>query len=202
MTDLKDDISYMRRLAEQGRSGPILGGTFLAAAGLVFGATCFVQWGVETNRLPIAPAQTAYLRTGAMVFFAIIWLTLFFRLQTRNRSPSTVPNIAFGVAWIVSAVGIVVTVLTVSIEAHVTNIPAAQQLNAAMPFIFYGVAWSVPAAVARKAWMLAPAAVSFASAPILAALSDSPTELIAMGVALLLSLSLPGFKMMAEETRA
>ena len=32
---LKDDIVFMRGLAEQGRRGPVLGGIFLVAAGLI-----------------------------------------------------------------------------------------------------------------------------------------------------------------------
>ena len=37
MSDVRDDISYMRQLAEKGSRGSIIGGTFLGAAGLIFG---------------------------------------------------------------------------------------------------------------------------------------------------------------------
>src|SRR6266851_4853118 len=52
---LRNDISFMRNMAEQGRHGPILGGAFLAAAGLTYGAAAVLQWLVEkgTVALPI-----------------------------------------------------------------------------------------------------------------------------------------------------
>ena len=42
MTDqnqaMRDDIAFMRTLAEAGREGPLNGGSILVAAGLIFGA--------------------------------------------------------------------------------------------------------------------------------------------------------------------
>ena len=42
MTDqdaIRDDIAFMRALAEEGRNGPLVGGPMLLAAGLSFGST-------------------------------------------------------------------------------------------------------------------------------------------------------------------
>ena len=43
MTDqnqaIRDDIAFMRALAEEGRQTPLLGGSVLVAVGLIFGGT-------------------------------------------------------------------------------------------------------------------------------------------------------------------
>ena len=51
---LREDVAFLRSMAEQGRRGPLLGGIFLAAAGLIYGAASFMDWGIETGHLPFA----------------------------------------------------------------------------------------------------------------------------------------------------
>src|SRR4029077_8996561 len=65
---LRSDISFMRDMAEKGRRGPILGGAFLAAAGLTYGGAGLLQWVTETGTvaLPISPVL---IWTGATVLF-------------------------------------------------------------------------------------------------------------------------------------
>jgi len=52
---LKDDIAFMRALAQEGRRAPLLGGACLLAAGLLFSAATLVSWGM-TAGLIILPS--------------------------------------------------------------------------------------------------------------------------------------------------
>jgi hypothetical protein len=201
MTDPKDDISYMRRLAEQGSRGPIIGGTFLAAAGLIYGTACFVQWAILAGRLPIAPSQGGHLWLGASVLFAILWLVLFARVLRRKFSGSTVSNFAFGMAWTGCAIGIFVTVGAIAIVADVTRVPAVQNMYAPATMAFYGSAWFVAGAMARRRWMYVAAVVAFVSTLLTAAMTGDQRQLLVWGTALLLSLAVPGFKMLFEQPR-
>jgi len=200
MSDLKDDISYMRRLAEQGRRGPILGGIFLAAAGVVFGATCLVDWAARSGLLPISGWGFLYLWLGAFVVFGVVWCVLFFRLRTFPGKATSAPNAAFGAAWSAITVAVFVALAAIKIAATVVKAPIV--MNAYMPMIFvlYGVAWFTSAAMARRPWMYWAAAGSFAFALIMAALAENRLQIPAMGLALLLLLTLPGLRMMKEET--
>ena len=197
---VKDDISYMRRLAEQGRSGPILGGTFLVAAGLVFGATCIVDWAARSGWLPISGWGFLYLWLGAFAVFGAVWFALFFRLRTYPGKTTSSANAAFGVAWSAVAVAVFVALAAIEIVATVINAPIV--LNAYMPMIFvlYGVAWFTSAAMARRPWMYWAATGSFAFSLIMAALAENRLQIPAMGLALLLLLTLPGLRMRKEET--
>ena len=201
MSDPKEDISYMRRLAEQGRSGPILGGTFLAAAGVVFGLTCFAQWAILAGILPMAPSQIVYIWIGAGALFAVFWVVMFRRLRARAGLTGGASNIVFGVAWVGSAIGIVVTCAMNAIVATVTGSSAILELNVPIGFVFYGIAWFVAGAMAQRNWMYIASAGSFLTTLLLAALTNDLRQVAVMGVALLLLLSVPGFKMMSEESR-
>ncbi len=198
---LREDISYMRRLAEQGRSGPILGGMFLAAAGLVFGATCFVDWAARSGWLPIFGWGFLYLWLGAFAVFGVIWFALYYRLRSFPGKAASPSNAAFGVAWSACAIGVMVAFASVEIIAAVIKSPIV--LNAYIPtlFAFYGVAWFSSAAMARRPWMFAAAAGSFAFSLIMAVLAENKLQIAVMGVALLLLLTLPGLQLMKEEAR-
>lgn len=198
---VKDDISYMRRLAEQGRSGPILGGMFLAAAGVVFGGTCFIQWAAQRGLLPISDFGLRYLWLGAFGVFAVVWFALFFRLRSRASARSSASNAAFGVAWGGCAVGVFVALAATEIVAAVVKAPIVLNAYIPMIFTFYGVAWFSGAAMAKRSWMFAAAAGSFVFSLIMAALAENQLQIPAMGAALLLLLTVPGFRLMAEDAR-
>lgn len=201
MTDAREDISYMRQLAEQGRKGQILGGAFLAAAGLVFGAACVLDWAARSGLLPISGWGFLYLWLGAFAVFGVIWFALYARLRSLPGKTTSSSNAAFGVAW--SAIALAVFVALAAIEIVAAVIQAPIVLNAYVPIIFvlYGVAWFASAAMARRPWMYWAAAGSFAFALIMAALAENRFQIPVMGLALLLLLTLPGFRLVSEEAK-
>ena len=199
---IHDDIAFMRKLAEQGRSGPILGGTFLIAAGLVFGLACVVQWAAMQKYLPLAGWDMLYLWGGAIALFAAGWFALFFRQRAKAGLPVNSANSIFGTVWSANAVGVLTAVAVVTMVGAATGSYAVYDLNISLPFVFYGVAWGVSGALAKRAWMYGAAVAAFVFAIILAALTGSPYQILGMGAALVLALSVPGYKLMTEEPRA
>lgn len=202
MSDLKDDISYMRGLAEQGRRGSIIGGVFLAAAGVVFGLTCVVQWGVASGHLPDAMRFGGHLWIVAIIVFAALFALLFFRYGG-NRTPGAAgaSNIAFGVAWGGAALGILVSVAALSVLASVAQLPEVQYAVAPVVFAFYGTAWFIAGSLARRNWMHLVAGVSFIFSLLMAWQSRGIEQVGLMGVALLLTLTVPGIVMMRQAGR-
>ena len=56
-------------------------------------------------------------------------------------------------------------------------------------------------ALAKRGWMFIAAAGSFVFAFVMALLTDMPVQSLAMGAGLLLLLTLPGLKLVADEAR-
>jgi len=192
---LREDISFIRSMAEQGRRGPLLGGVFLAAAGLIYGGAAFLHWGVETGRIAVGlPYSDIWI--GASVLFALVWVVLFLRLRRQPHAAVGASQFAFGSAWAASGVGIMVMIGAVAIAADRLNVPQMLELNALVAFAFYGVAWSVSAALARQRWMFAVGLAAFAITLLLAFMLHSSGELLVFGAGLLLTLFVPGIKLM------
>lgn len=197
---LREDISYMRQLAETGRRGPILGGIFLAAAGIVFGLTCFLSWAGEQGILPIRGFSELYLWLGAFAVFGAVWLVVFLRIVARKASFSTTSNATFGTIWSACGAGVMVVFGTTMLIASLMHNTLVLAGYVPVVFAFYGTAWFASGAIAKRRWMHLAGAGSFVWAFVIAALSGSPLQTVAMGIGLLLLLTLPGIKLMVSET--
>jgi hypothetical protein len=196
MTDqnaIRDDIAFLRNLAEEGRIGSTSGGSVLVAAGVIY-ATCSVaSW-----------AAIAYgLNWDG--YFPIVWFGgtgLFFVAMNliKRRLPTSggaVRNAA--VTWWASSWAILTLVISLMIMSARTN---AWWLMAALPSMIlavYGACWFVGAVLTRKRWLHAVAFGAFAMALVNAWFVTSPaTAYLVYAAALLGLLSLPGFVLMRQ----
>jgi hypothetical protein len=198
---LREDVAFMRSMAEQGRRGPLLGGIFLAAAGLIYGTASFLHWGIQTGRLPFAPASTDNIWIGASLLFAVVWVVLFTQLRRGGPTVVGAAQFAFGAAWIGSGIGILVMLAAVGIASARLHDPSLMNINAFTTFAFYGAAWSVCGALARQRWMYLIAAAAFVLAPALALVSGTANELLVLGAGLLATLFAPGIRLMLQTRR-
>ncbi len=202
---IRDDISYMRKLAESGRRGQILGGIFLAVAGVVFGIASFASYAVRNFGLQIPGYSEPRLWIGANAVFWIIWVILLLRFRSRAKQGSCMSsavNATFGVIWAAMAAGVMTAFGATLIVAHVLKAPVI--LNAYIPVIyaFYGTAWIASAALAKRSWMYLAGVAALLFAFVMAMLSESPSQALAMTAGLFLLLAVPGFKLVADETRS
>lgn len=198
-TSLREDISFLRNLAESGRKGPILGGIFLAAAGIVFGGASFLDFAAMQGWFPVRGTS---LWLGASAVFVLLWFVLFFRLKASGKVAHSATNASFGVIWSAIAPGVLTAFGTTLLISN--RMQSGIVLAAYVPVIyaFYGTAWFASGALARRSWMFIAALGSFAYAFVIAFMTDSPYQSVAMGGGLLLLLTLPGLKLAADEARA
>jgi hypothetical protein len=198
---LRNEITALRKLAESGRTGPVLGGFFLAAAGLVFGLSCFVSWAGHAGLFPFGGWSELYLWLGAFTAFAAVWLVIAIRLRAQPKA-TTAATAVFGTIWAASGAGIMVVFVSTFIVAYTVH--SLVVLNTYIPaiFAFYGTAWLASGALARCRWMYGVGGLSFVFAVILAFLAGTLLQIGVMGIALLLLLTVPGVKLVQDETRA
>jgi hypothetical protein len=195
---IRDEITYMRQLVEQGRNAPILGGVFLACAGVIFGVACFVQWAM-TLRGVQGSVPIIALWSGATGLFALVWLVFFLQMRARGVAATGISNKSFSAAWLSAGIGNTAASIGVAIAGVVSHSPSAMLAYPPMVFGFYGTAWLVAGILVQRSWMLGAAAVAYLFAIILAFLSMQAWLLPAMGIALLVTLGIPGILLMREK---
>lgn len=195
---LKDDIAFMRALAQEGSSAPLLGGSILVAAGLIFGGASVVHWAVLTGILAVSNWAFPIIWLGALVTF-MVTLTLLNRRMRGKPGAGSPGNRASGTAW--ASVGW--TIFAISLSLMIIGIRA----KSGVPMLvfpslilgLYGMGWSVAAAMSKKRWLWMTAIGSYAGALVVAWFSIDPAVYLVYGAALLLLASLPGFILMRQE---
>lgn len=195
---IKDDITYLRQLAEQGRNAPILGGVFLACAGVIFGMACFVQWAM-TLRGVQGLAPIIELWSGATVLFALVWLLFFLRIRAKGAAETGISNKSFHAAWVSAGIGNAVASTGVAIAGVVSHSSSAMLAYPPMVFGFYGTAWLVAGILVQRFWMLGAATGAYLFAIILPMLGMQTWLFPAMGIALLVTLTIPAILLMREK---
>ena len=103
-----DDIAYMKALAQEGRQGPLLGGSVLVAAAVIFGAATLGQWMRELGRIPNGGWESLSLWLGAAAAFASALIVLIRRIESACGGASAM-NRSVGAAWSAIGYGIFVT---------------------------------------------------------------------------------------------
>ena len=166
MTDqaaIRDDIAFMRTLAEQGRTGPLVGGSVLLVSGLSFGSASLAVWADLTWKLSHSPWVIPGVWMAAMVIF-MGYLFGSKVMRTRSGGASKALGLAWsGAGWAIFFVGLSLVVMAVhGKDGYVAS--------AFMPFILsiYGSAWFLAAALTKTRWLYAVAFGSFAMALVVA----------------------------------
>ncbi|GAA0539939.1 hypothetical protein FHS83_003776 [Rhizomicrobium palustre] len=199
---LRQDISYLRKVAESGRHGPILGGAFLAGAGVVFGLAAILDWASSAGYVPLPQGAQTWLWIGAFVVFALYWFLMFQRLRATPKGAGNASTAAFGTVWGACGAGVMVAWVSTLIVAGVTHTQIVLTAYIPVIFAFYGTAWFASAALSRRGWMALAGGASYLFALALAYLTQNPLQELVMGGALIVLLTLPGLKLVADEARA
>ncbi|MBU1374366.1 MAG: hypothetical protein KKE02_21840 [Alphaproteobacteria bacterium] len=197
MTDqnqsLRDDIAFLRDLAEAGRDRPMIGGSILLMVGSIFGVASLVVW------------YLASVRGLGGVMYSIVWgfafvLYMAFLIPLLRRLPKTAgaSQAAAGVAW--SAVGLAIFVVFVSlwVLSYRLHIPNLMLVFPSILMGLYGASWFVAATLLRQRWLHLIAVASFGMALVNAWFASGHTVWLIYGVSLLALLAAPGFVLMRQ----
>jgi hypothetical protein len=201
MTDqdaIRDDIAFMRTLAEEGRLGPLAGGSILVASGLSFGSASLAVWAGVTYRL----IHDQWTVSAIWMLSMVAFLGYLF-LSKAARGPRSATNRALGVAW--SGAGISIFIVGLSLVVMAVRGKDAYVGNAFMPFILavYGSAWFVAAALTRTRWLFAVSAGAFVMALVTAWFAkDGVAVYLVYALSLYALAAAPGFVLMRASEAA
>ena len=197
---LKDDIAFMRALAQEGRTPPLLGGAVLAGAGVIYSVASLVCWAMAA-RLIEAPAfwfwgvwvVAMMVQWGVMAALRHYW--------RRGAKPGALApaNRAFRWAWAGCGYAIITIFLGTLLAAQRFHSPLVFATFPTIVFAIYGAAWTVSAVMSGGVWMRWVAGGCFVAAIGLAA-SPSPADTyLAFAACLLLLMAAPGAALMRQE---
>lgn len=198
---LHDDVAYLRDLAHQGANAPMVGGSMLVWAGLVFSAASTVSWAI-VRQFIAAPAMWAnYVWLLAVGLFFVGIFVLKSRMTAQAGALAT-NNRAVGAVW--AGVGWSIMAFLFAVMAACWRLHMAAPSAMITPFILtvYGIGWMVSAIMSPAKWIYIVAWASFAAAILMGFMADSPDLLLAYAAALLLLAALPGFILMRQASRA
>lgn len=198
MQSLRDDIAYMKAMAQEGSRGPLLGGAVLVTAGLVFGVTAVAHYLIDAGVLNLPEAAYAVIWLGAMAIFAVALMILLGRLRGRPGAMSPA-NRASGVAWMVVGIGVFALFLALVVLSWRLGTGAPFAIFPSLILALYGAGWAVSAAMSDKKWLWWVAIGAWIGAPLIALLTGDPAQYLAYAVGLLLLTVAPGLALIRQE---
>lgn len=195
---IRDDIAFLRALAEEGRQTPMLGGGVLVAAGTIFGLASLAHWATVAGLLAAQPIAPLVIWPGAGVIFAIVARTVLRQSRGKVGAKASV-NRTTSAAW--SAVGWTILAIWMALMAmsYRTGNWAVMEVFPIIILALYGAAWAVAAAMTRKGWMRLTAGGCFTAAIVMGLLAGTPHMLLAHATGLALFAVVPGLALMRQE---
>ena len=193
-----DDIAYMKALAQEGRRAPLLGGSILIAAGLVFGLASIVAYGIDSGILNVPPVAYAFLWGGAMLVFFVV---LAWQIRKTDRKPGaqSAANRAAGAGWMGVGLGIFVMALSMAVIGWKVQSPIPSLIFPSLIFALYGSGWAVSATMSDQKWQWKLAIACWIAAPLIAFLTGSALMWLAYAAGLFLFALLPGVLLVRQE---
>jgi hypothetical protein len=194
---VSDDIAFLRDMAEAGRDRPMVGGSILFAAGLIYGAASLTVWG-----LLAAGRLENWMYGGVFLAATVVYLVALAALLRAVPKTGSAYQIATGVAW--SAVGWAIFGIGVSlgVVAWRLQIPNLMSAFPCILMALYGASWLVAGTLMRRGWMKVVAAGAFLVGLACAWFVDQPTGWLLFGVGLLALLAAPGAVLMRQARQA
>lgn len=195
---LKDDIAFMKALAQEGSAVPLLFGGVMVAAGLIFGAGAVGHWAIATGVLQVSEWGLLFNWLGAGAIFGIAANLILRRARTKPGYSAGV-NKATGAAW--SGVGFAIFASWAGLMGIglTTGQWVVMNVFPVLIFALYGAAWFVAATLSGKGWIMFVAIGSFAGAVLMGTLTASPYLMLGYAVCLMLLTVLPGLILMRQE---
>jgi hypothetical protein len=196
---IRDDLAFMRALAQEGRRAPLLIGHNLLVGGIVYGTASLFAWAVATHLIALP-----WWWEGA-IWFAVtpfyVGYSYIRRTQWRPCQPgaTAITNRAVHTAWR----GIGYALLSLMAAALI----ATYHMKSAAPFVLfpsivmalYGLGWMVAAAMSETKWLRAVSIASFLAAILIAVAIEMTAGYVVMAAFLYLLVALPGWLLTRAE---
>jgi len=191
---VRDDLAFLRSLAEGGGESQRGTGKALVAGGLLYGLQCFVAGAQAYGWVHMSDTAMTVFSIGITVMFlvAISWMSW----QGRNVSHGGVAARALNAAFAASGTATLSMLCVFASVAIREKSLTIWLLYPCAVFALQGAAWMVAWMLRRRTWLGVVATGWLVSAVVLAWTIDTPLYPLVAGVALVLFMAVPGAIMM------
>lgn len=196
----REDLAYVRQLAESGAHAPLLGGRFMAWWGSLLTAA------YVAHHLALAGAMggdTAVIPLiwGCFGFFGLGGQLLLARSMPGKSGAGSAGNRASRVAWCAGALAIASMVAGTTVAAASGAGPATFDWIVPVAFAVYACALLVTGALAKSRVTLAAGAGAIAMVGLYAAFIHSPDRYLLAAAGIFLTVLIPGLLLLKAEPR-
>ena len=190
----REDLAFMRALAETPAQPNATMGLALFSAGLIYGFQTLVQWAAWAGYVSLpGPLYLAFVIGCSLAFFAVLGVIIWRNRKNPSRSVSArAYESAFEGAGI-AHLAIVAFFILVSIRP---DAPGLWYYSTPTIFALQGGAWFVGFRLRKRLWLALVSAGWITAAIALGFTTHTPTYVLIIAAALLLLLALPGWIMM------
>lgn len=190
----REDLAFMRALAETPAQPNATMGLALFSAGLIYGFQTLVQWAAWAGYVSLpGPLYLAFVIGCSLAFFAVLGVIIWRNRKNPSRSVSArAYESAFEGAGIAN-LAIVAFFILVSIRQ---DDPGLWYYYTPTIFALQGGAWFVGFRLRKRLWLALVSAGWITAAIALGFTTHTPTYVLIIAAALLLLLALPGWIMM------
>jgi hypothetical protein len=206
---LKSDLAMARRLAEEGRQAPLLGGVFLVVWGLMICACLLFNWGVASGLVAVSSWSIPIVWFGGMGVAHLLSRALAGRLAAAPGALS-IGNTVASAVW--RAMGLFLGLFAATLFASLFNAPgwmfggtaadggrifgAAFSIFMPVSFGAYAVAMAATAAAARSTLLTWFGRLSLLVMVVMLLLIGRPEQMLLGAAGILLVSVLPGWLLM------
>ncbi|NOX95345.1 MAG: hypothetical protein GXP04_09710 [Alphaproteobacteria bacterium] len=201
--DIRDDLAYVKALAEEGRDTPLVNGVIYVIWGLLIGLVSLLSYAANVGWLALGVFNSIW---PWVVVFALGWaLSMYFGGRSGVKpGASTLGNRTANAVWLgvgIFITGFWITLMFVHDNFTTIGVPAYFLYGLMFPISFglYGVAFFATATAARIAWLRWVAVLAWIFAALSLVLMGSAQYLLVGGIGTLLCAALPGVILMRNE---
>lgn len=196
---LREDIAFMKALADEGVSAPLLAGPWLMTAGGLFGAASLIVWiGQKFFTPPPWFIGGAFFGTFLLLLLLLPLKLRFMRNRAGHQAPA---NRATNMAWAGIGWGIFAFCTSVAVACWKLNNPLPASMIPAAVLVLYGAAWTVAAAMSRQNFLWWVALACYASAVGINFFLNSIDLYLVYAAVLIVVAFLPGYVLWKREPK-
>jgi hypothetical protein len=196
---LKNDIDYMKALAQDGGRRPIINGGSLFWAGITFGAASLIHYGFWTEVIPMPnPWFSAVNWLGAGLIYAVL-AVLSIRGSIKKYGHGGTMNVAIGNIW--SGIGFAIFVIAMCLivaGTHMEQMEATMSMLAPAILVLYGLGWWIVSAISGQGWLKFVCFGAFLGATGTSFMAGEPEQFLAYAACLILFATVPGLVIMLQ----